>query len=130
MLSIAGSALSGLQAASKTVEVSARNVANHGTVGTPGADTNGKAYDAVEAIQTSGPNGDPTVTVRERNPATVIAYAPQNPLANEDGLIEVPNVDLAEEFVTQKIAMHSYKANILMFEIWDDMQQAVLDIKT
>ncbi len=130
MLSIAGSALSGLQAASKTVEVSARNVANHGTVGTPGADTTGKAYDAVEAVQTSGPNGDPTVTIRERKPATVIAYAPQNPLANEDGLIEVPNVDLAEEFVAQKIAMHSYKANILMFEIWDDMQQAVLDIKT
>ena len=129
MLSIAGSALSGLQAASKTMEVSARNVANYGTVGTPGADTTGKAYDAVEAVQTSGPNGDPTVTIREHNPATVIAYAAQNPLANEDGLIEVPNVDLAEEFVTQKLAMHSYKANILMFEIWDDLQQAVLDIK-
>ncbi|USG59784.1 hypothetical protein NBZ79_11405 [Sneathiella marina] len=130
MLSIAGSALSGLHAASKTVEASARNVANYGTVGTPGADGTGKSYDAVEAIQTSGPNGDPTVTIRERNPATVIAYAPQNPLANEEGLIEIPNVDLAEEFVTQNLAMHSYKANLKMFEIWDDMQQAVLDIKT
>lgn len=130
MLSIAGSALSGLHAASKTVEVSARNVANHGTVGTPGADGAGKAYDAVEAVQTSGPNGDPTVTIRERNPATVIAYAPQNPLANEEGLIEVPNVDFAEEFVTQRLAVHSYKANLKMFEIWDEMQQAVLDIKS
>ncbi|MEH6547950.1 MAG: flagellar basal body rod C-terminal domain-containing protein [Sneathiella sp.] len=130
MLSIAGSALSGLQAASKTVEASARNVANYGTVGTPGAESSGKAYDAVEAVQTSSADGSPTVTIRERNPATVIAYAPQNPLANEDGLIEVPNVDLAEEIVTQQLALHSYKANLKMFEIWDDMQQAVLDIKT
>jgi flagellar basal-body rod protein FlgC len=130
MLSIAGSALSGLQAASKTVEASARNVANYGTVGTPGAENTGKAYDAVEAIQTSGPNGDPSVTIRERNTSTVIAYAPQNPLANEDGLIEIPNVDLAEEFITQEIAVLNYKANLKVFEIWDDMQKAVLDIKT
>jgi len=130
MNGILGSALEGIAAATKKFEVSARNVVNQDSVGTPGADGAGAAYEAVEAVQTSGPDGSPSVTVREKNPSTVIAYAPSNPLANEEGLIEIPNVDLATEIVNQQIAAHNYKANIKVFEVWNDMQETVLDIKT
>ncbi len=130
MNTIQGSALAGLAAATKRLEISAQNVVNQGTVGTPGAEGAGAAYEAVQAIQTSGPDGSPRVSVQERDPSTFQAYSPNNPLANEDGLVEVPNVDLATEMVSQQLASHSYKANLKMFEIWDDMQQAVLDIKT
>jgi flagellar basal-body rod protein FlgC len=130
MNNIANTALGGMTAAVKKYEVSARNVVNQGTVGTPGAESAGKAYEAVEAIQTSGPGGTPEVKVREKNPSTVQAYAPSNPLANEEGLIEIPNVDLADEIVNQNLAVQNYKASIKVFEVWNDMQNTVLDIKT
>ena len=130
MNAIMGTALAGMEVAVKKFEVSARNVVNQGTVGTPDTEGARAAYKAVEAIQTSDADGSPSVTVRERNPSTFRAYAPSNPLASDDGLVEIPNVDLASEIANQQMAMQSYKANIKVFEIWNDMQKTALDIKT
>ena len=130
MTSILGSALSGMAAASKRAEVSAQNIVNAGSVGTPGATDENASYKAVEPVQTTDETGAPTVRTREKDPATVHVHTPQHPLANEEGLVESPNVDLAEELVNQSVALHSYRANVKMFEIWNELQKATLDIKS
>ena len=130
MTSIVGSALAGITAATKRIDVSAQNIANADSVGTPGAKDKNESYKAVEPIQTSNSSGAPEVKVREKIPSTVPVYAPNNSLANEEGFVESPNVDLASELVNQSLAMHSYKANMKMFEIWNELQKATLDIKS
>jgi flagellar basal-body rod protein FlgC len=130
MTSILGSALSGMAAASKRAEVSAQNLVNANSVGTPGATDENASYKAVEPVQTTDSTGAPTVKTREKDPATVHVHAPQHPLANEEGLVESPNVDMVEELVNQNIAVNSYRANIKMFEVWDDLQKTTLDIKS
>ena len=121
MTTILGSAISGMTAATKRVEVSAQNIVNANTVGTPGAKGENESYKAVEPVQTTDETGAPTVRVRERDPATVSGFAPNNPLAN---------VDLASEIINQNLALHSYKANVKMFEVWNELQKVTLDIKS
>ncbi|MZR30615.1 flagellar basal body rod protein FlgC [Sneathiella litorea] len=130
MTSILGSAISGMAAATKRVEVSAQNLVNTNTVGTPGAKGENESYKAVEPVQTTDEAGAPTVKVREKDPATVHVYAPQNPLANEDGLVESPNVDMAEEIINQNVALQSYRTNAKMFEVWNELQKVTLDLKS
>ncbi|MEX0582816.1 MAG: flagellar basal body rod C-terminal domain-containing protein [Sneathiella sp.] len=130
MTTILGSAISGMSAATKRVEVSAQNIVNAGSVGTPDAKGENESYKAVEPVQTTDETGAPTVKVRERDPATVHVFAPYSPLANDEGLVESPNVDLASEIINQNLAVHSYKANVKMFEVWNELQKVTLDIKS
>ena len=44
-------------------------------------------------------------------PAYSAGYDPSAPLANAQGLVAVPNVDLATAVVDQIMALQSYKAN-------------------
>ncbi|MCC3306293.1 flagellar basal body rod protein FlgC [Sneathiella sp. HT1-7] len=130
MTSILGSAISGMAAATKRVEVSAQNLVNANSVGTPGAMDENQSYKAVEPVQTTDETGAPNVKVREKDPATAHVYAPQNPLANQEGLVESPNVDMAEEIVNQNVALHSYRANVKMFEVWSELQKTAIDLKS
>jgi|TARA_R110002094_G_scaffold25946_4_gene38254 flagellar basal-body rod protein FlgC len=130
MTTILGSAISGMAAAAKRVEVSAQNLVNMQSVGTPGATGQKSSYKAVEPVQTTDAIGAPHIKVRERDPATVQGHAPYHLLADENGLVEMPNVDVASEIVDQNMALNSYKANVKMLEVWDQMQQATLDLKS
>ncbi len=130
MTSILGSAISGMAAATKRVEVSAQNLVNANSVGTPGATDKNQSYKAVEPVQTTDETGAPTVRVREKDPATTYVYHPNHALANDEGLIESPNVDVAGELINQNLALHSYKANVKMFEVWNELQKVTLDIKS
>ncbi len=130
MSSIMNSALSGMNAASRRVEVGASNIANMNTVGKPGATGAEAAYKPVDAVQFTGPSGGPEVTVKERNPATSLSYQPSHPYASDDGYVESPNVDLATELVNNKIAQRTYEANIKSIITADEMQATLLDIKS
>ncbi|MAZ02219.1 MAG: flagellar biosynthesis protein FlgC [Sneathiella sp.] len=130
MTTILGSAISGMTAAAKRAEVSAQNIVNIDSVGTPGAKGENESYKAVEPVQTTDETGAPTVKVRERDPATINSFFPNNPFANEEGFVESPNVDLASEIINQNLALHSYKANVKMFEVWNELQKVTLDIKS
>ncbi|GLQ07343.1 flagellar basal body rod protein FlgC [Sneathiella chinensis] len=130
MSSIIGSALAGMQASTRKVSVSASNIANSQTVGTPGGTGDQAAYKAINAVQVTGPNGGPETRITPRDPATSLTYSPDHPRASEQGYVESPNVNVAEELVNSKIAQNTYEANIRTLHAWDQMQQALLDIKT
>lgn len=130
MSSIMSSALSGMNAASRRVEVGASNIANMNTVGKPGATGAEAAYTPVDTVQFTGASGGPEVAVKERDPATSLSYQPSSPYASDEGYVESPNVDLATELVNNKIAQRTYEANIKSIIAADEMQATLLDIKS
>jgi flagellar basal-body rod protein FlgC len=131
MNSIATS-LTGLHASSTRVANSANNTAN---ISSSSKNVNGEtireAYTPVDTFQTSlRPQGGTKAITRERDPATVPVYDPHNQLANDEGIIEYPNVDLDEELVEQQIATYDYKANLNALKTADEMMESMLDISS
>jgi len=122
-------AASGLAAAARRFENSANNVANAGTVGRVGA-TEGseQAFQPQDIQEVATPGGGvATVSVR-RDPATQTVFAPESPLANGQGLVEAPNVDLGEELVNQIAAEAAFSANAAVIRSVDEQQDELLDI--
>ena len=105
-------ALSGLRAASTRANAAAGNIANAGTVGALD-EANGPApYTPVDVVQTSvtAQNGAPQGTSAQyvnRDPASVPAYEPDSPYADENGVVATPNVDYTREIVDLKSALSS-----------------------
>ena len=57
-----------------------------------------------------------------------LEYKPEHPDANEDGYVEMPNVDLNVEIVDMLSATRSYEANITAINAVKTMAMAALDI--
>lgn len=125
-------AASGLQAAAKRVDVSARNVVNVRSVGTPegasGVTASVAAYRPVKVRQTSLAGGGVEVDTVPVNPPSTLGYEPSNPVADERGMVAVPNVDLAAEMVEQSLATVAYKASAKLLKTADEMTKTLLDI--
>lgn len=125
-------ALSGLTAASKKAEATASNVANLTTTGS--LEAGGQApYTPLETTQqaTNINNGEATgvrsnIIQRSTQPF-VPSYDPDSPFANAEGLIGVPNIDLATEVVNLNVAELTYKANIEVIKTSEEMFDALLD---
>lgn len=118
-----------LQNASKTLEVSASNVANIQTKGQiGGTQENGRAYAARRVESTSLVEGGVRTQVREKNPATIPVADPDSPLANAEGLVEAPNVNLEEEIITQQFATYQFDASAKVLKANDEAIGSLLDI--
>lgn len=118
------SALAGLQAASQRVGIAADNISN--------ARSSGRldpydGYVPKQAVQSTTATGTPTVTAKPLSTPFVVAYEPDNPDADADGLIGQPNVDLASNIVDLTLAEHAYKANLVTLRTIDEMSRALYD---
>lgn len=135
MSSIAAIALSGMNAATRRLEVSASNVANSASTGAlPGADGTvlagaPQAYAPLKVVQTATAGGGTQTTVTTVTPATVAVSDPKAPFANEGGLVAAPNVDLSGEMIGQMVARYSFAANATMLKASDRVMKALLDLK-
>ncbi|MCB1532897.1 MAG: flagellar biosynthesis protein FlgC [Alphaproteobacteria bacterium] len=131
MLGTINIALSGLEAASKRVNASASNIANLQTVGSVEAD--GKApYDPLTTKQTAlnidGNGAGVRSEIVSAGRPFVPSYSPDSPFANAEGLIGVPNINLAEEAVNLLIAETTYKANIATLKTAEELSDELLSI--
>ena len=135
MSSISTIALSGMNAAARRLEVSASNVANVGSTGAlPNADGTvpagaPTAYAPLELVQTASAGGGTQTSVTTAKPSTVAVSDPQAPFANESGLVAAPNVDLAQEMISQLVAKYSFAANARVMKANDDMAKSLLDMR-
>ncbi|MFZ4541584.1 MAG: flagellar basal body protein [Rickettsiales bacterium] len=113
MVDVSATALSGLYANEKRLQVAADNIAN--------AQTDG--FKAKEVEQSANASGGVTTRVVDKRPATV-------PTFDEEGnLTERPNVSLEEEIVGAQVATYSAQANIKVLQIQDKMNKYLLDIQ-
>ncbi len=134
MSSISTIAVSGMNAAARRLEVSASNVANVTSTGAlPNADGAvpagaPRAYAPLELVQTASAGGGTQTAVTTVTPSTTAISDPQAPFANANGLVAAPNVDLAQEMISQLIASYSFAANATVIKADDRMTGALLDI--
>ncbi|MGJ4931882.1 flagellar basal body rod protein FlgC [Bradyrhizobium sp. HKCCYLS2038] len=135
MSPIATIAVSGMKAASQRLEVSASNVANAMSTGAlPNADGTlpagaPKAYDPLTLVQSDVAGGGTQATITKASQGTSASYQPSAPFANKDGLVAAPNVDLAEEMISQLVAKYSFAANAKVLKASDEMSRIVIDMK-
>ena len=132
MSNVLSIAVSGMTAATRRLEVSARNVANVRSTGALPADAPPEVQRAFEALrldQTEAPGGGAATTVSTVSPPVVPVYDPSAPFADENGMVAAPNVDLENEVVQQMIARYAFAANVGVARADAAMKKALLDIK-
>ncbi len=130
MINAINIALSGLNAAKQRLNVTASNIANLQTVGS--LDPGGQApYTPLTTQQTALTDQDGNGTgvrseVIPRSQPFVPAYDPDSPFANEQGVIGVPNIDLAEEAVNLNLSEITFKANIATLKASEELSEELL----
>jgi flagellar basal-body rod protein FlgC len=108
---IAGSAMT---AQSQRMNVTASNLANADSVSGP----DGKPYRARQVVFEMAPvagqdiGGVRVARVIEDPSPMRMMHDPKNPLANADGYVTMPNVNVVEEMVNMISASRSYQANV------------------
>jgi flagellar basal-body rod protein FlgC len=132
MSNISTIALSGMNAATRRLDVSASNVANVSSTGTlpvDGTVPSGapQAYVPLQVVQTETATGGTQTSVTSVTPSTVATSDRSAPFANQDGLVAAPNVDLAQEMVSQLVAKYSFAANAKVMAADDRMTKTLLD---
>ena len=120
-------ALSGLMAQGQRLAVAANNIANINTSGVlpTAAAPSSTVYKPLSvsqvALMVGNQGGGVTTVVTEDPNGYSPAYDPQNIYANSDGLIAVPNIDLAKEITDMMQARLLYKASISVLKTQNEM---------
>jgi flagellar basal-body rod protein FlgC len=134
MSNVAAIALSGMNAATKRLDVSASNVANqrsNGRLSSTGSATTADAQAAYTPLRVDQVEvaGGTQANVSAVSPATVPAYDPQAPYADAQGMVATPNVDVGTEMIDVMLAHQTFAANVKVLKSSNDMTKTVLDMK-
>jgi len=73
-------------------------------------------------------NGVKVAKIIDDNTPSKLVYDPQNPDANADGYVEMPNVDPLKEMVDLMSSTRSYEANVTVFNSNKAMLMKALEI--
>jgi flagellar basal-body rod protein FlgC len=126
---------SGLSAQSVRLNTVASNLANADSVsGDPNKVYKARhpIFEAVKASLASQPqDGNAAVRVRgimENQAAPSARYEPGNPLANSEGYVYAPNVNVVEEMVDMISASRAYQNNVEVMNTSKEMMLATLKL--
>lgn len=126
---------SGMAAQSVRLNTVASNLANADSVSGDAAAVYKARHPLFEAIRqqlagaNAGVQGGAAVRVTgivESDAAPVARYEPGNPLANADGYVYAPNVNVVEEMVDMISASRSYQNNVEVMDTAKSMMLATL----
>ncbi len=126
---------SGLSAQSVRLNTVASNLANADSVsGDPNAVYKARhpVFEAVRAsLSTQPQDGNAAVRVRgilESNAPPAARYEPGNPLANADGYVYAPNVNVVEEMVDMISASRAYQNDVEVMNTSKELMLATLKL--
>jgi len=68
------------------------------------------------------------VEIRESDAPFRIIFDPGNPRADENGFVELPNIDVAKEMADMITAVRSYEANLNAFNLTKEMAQRTIEL--
>ena len=142
-LSAFNTSVSGMTAQRQRVNTISENIANAETTRTP----QGGPYRRREVILASVANDrtfEEELLSQDRSVSTstevkvvgivqderppILRFEPGHPDANEEGYVEMPNVNIMEEMVNLMSANRSYEVNIAAFNATKNMVQSALDL--
>ncbi len=119
-------AISGIQAQSKQMEIISSNVANSRTTDAG----NGEPYRRLEAVfkaedEIGGVKLDDIISDTSD---FLRVLDPGNPMADEDGYVSMPNVNLPIEMMNLTIASRMYQANTAVLKRYQQMVETTLEL--
>ncbi len=127
-----GVARSGMGVYKLWLDAVADNVANIDNVGPTDAAAFQERFVVVapaeDAAGTGVGDGARVVAVAFGDPNGRVAYDPSNPMADENGMVRRPDIDLAEQMVYMQLAQRGYQANLASFERAREAYEAALSI--
>ncbi|MCH9000652.1 MAG: flagellar biosynthesis protein FlgG [Proteobacteria bacterium] len=123
-------AASGLRAQSRSLEISADNIANLLSLGVhPDPElAKPEAFTPQRAAFVSNAYGGVEAKAVPVTPPAYLSLQPDHPDADADGLVPLPNVSLEREMVNQIVALRMFEANVKVIQTQDRMLGALLDI--
>ena len=119
-------AISGIQAQSKQMEIISSNVANSRTTDAG----NGEPYRRLEAIfKTEDEIGGVKLDDIISDTSDFLRILdPGNPMADEDGYVSMPNINLPVEMMNLTIASRMYQANTAVLKRYQQMVETTLEL--
>lgn len=128
-------ALTGLVAQQQKLAATANNIANAQTAGVvpdPADPSASTVYRPLQvnflSIEAGGQGAGVRVEVTPDENGYTVIRDPQSVYANDEGLIAVPNVDYAEEFVKIIEIKAAFKANLAVIRTQDEITESLFDI--
>ncbi len=124
--------VSGMDAQKIRIDIASSNIANVNSVN----EENGEPYRRKVPVFKSildKESGTPVYKVKvakidyDKSPFKV-KFDPNNPLADKNGYVKLPNVDPLREMVDMMSAIRSYEANLTAFNTHKDMLLKTIDI--
>lgn len=133
---------SGMSAQKLRLDVAADNIANQETTRTEAGGPYRRKMVVLQAAEKNGfrnaldgafvsgakPAGVRAVQIAEDATQLNPVYDPSHPDADENGYVQMPNVDLVKETIDSMSATRSYDANITAFNAMKLMMQKALEI--
>jgi flagellar basal-body rod protein FlgC len=121
-LNIAGSSLGMHQT---WLDALSSNIANANTVRSSDED----AFQAQMIIAEAQPGGGVDVAgIALSDPEGVLEYAPDHPLADEDGYVRAPSMDMASQMSQLIMAQRGYQASVQVTKFAQDSYSSALQI--
>jgi flagellar basal-body rod protein FlgC len=119
-------AISGMKAQGKQMEMISSNVANARTTDAG----NGEPYRRLEAaFKTDGDLGGVKVDDITTDMSDFLQVLdPGNPMADEDGYISMPNVNLPVEMMNLTVVTRMYQANVAVMKRYQQMVETTLEL--
>ena len=119
-------AISGIRAQSKQMEIISSNVANSRTTDAG----NGEPYRRLEAVfkaedEIGGVKLDDIISDTSD---FLRVLDPGNPMADEDGYVSMPNINLPVEMMNLTIASRMYQANTAVLKRYQQMVETTLEL--
>lgn len=131
MFKIFDTAASGMSAQSMRLNLVSSNLANVDSIGSSTGETYRARHPVFAAIINQLNPDDPATGVQvkgvvESQSPLLMEYAPNNPLANEEGYIFRPNVNVVEEMANMISASRSYQSNVEVVNATKQLMSATL----
>jgi flagellar basal-body rod protein FlgC len=127
MMSAQVTAISGLNAASLTLNASASNLANADDVSAVGG---APAYSPIGVQQSAQPGGGVVASAVTLKPSQLLAYDPNSPVANAVGLVQAPEIDPVAEITNQLLSGQNFAYSLAALKAANEEQQTLLDMTT
>ncbi len=131
MFKIFDTAASGMSAQSMRLNLVSSNLANVDSIGSSTGETYRARHPVFAAILNQANPDDPAVGVQvkgivESQAPLNMEFAPNNPMANEEGYIFRPNVNVVEEMANMISASRTYQSNVEVVNATKQLMSATL----
>ncbi len=121
---------SGLLVHRKWMDAVSDNISNINTASRTNEDAFRERFIVAQAVDYGSGEGGVRVARAEfgGDPNGRVVYEPDHPLANEDGYVRYPDIDLGDQMVQLLMAQRGYQANLAVVERATSAYQAALQL--